>query len=71
MGGERAYRKSEGGQICWKYYVLMYENGKMWPVETILNRGGWGIRENDGVGEFNKIYYKHFCKCHSVPPVQQ
>jgi hypothetical protein len=24
-----------------KYYVLMYENGKMTPVETILRMGVW------------------------------
>jgi hypothetical protein len=25
---------------CWrKYYVVMYENGKMRPVETILKMG--------------------------------
>jgi hypothetical protein len=23
----------------WKYYVVMYENGKMRPVESILRRG--------------------------------
>jgi hypothetical protein len=26
----------------WKYYVLMYENGKMRPVETIPGMGGRG-----------------------------
>jgi hypothetical protein len=31
----------------------MNENGKMRPVETILQRGGsGGIRENNGEGEF-------------------
>jgi hypothetical protein len=30
-----------------EYYALMYENGKMRPVETIPGMGG-GIRENDG-----------------------
>jgi hypothetical protein len=24
----------------WKYYELLYENGKKRPVETILRRGG-------------------------------
>jgi hypothetical protein len=37
----------------WKYYVLMYENGKMRPVETILRMGGEEIKENDGGGEYN------------------
>jgi hypothetical protein len=36
-----------------KYYVLMYENGKMRPVETIPGMGGGRIKENDGGGEFN------------------
>jgi hypothetical protein len=35
-----------------KYYVLIYENGKMRPAETILRRGR-EIKENDGRGEFN------------------
>jgi hypothetical protein len=26
---------------------------KMRPVETIIGMGGGGIKENDGVGEFN------------------
>jgi hypothetical protein len=34
-----------------EYYVLMYEKGKMRPVETIPGMGG-GIKENDGGGEF-------------------
>jgi hypothetical protein len=35
-----------------EYYVLMYENGKMRPVETIPGMRGW-IKKNDGGGEFN------------------
>jgi hypothetical protein len=27
-----------GGWIWWKYYILMYENGKMRPAETIVGR---------------------------------
>jgi hypothetical protein len=34
VGGEDI-RKGCGRRICWRYYVLMYENGKMRPVETI------------------------------------
>jgi hypothetical protein len=34
-----------------EYYVLMYENGKMRPVET--SPGMEGIKEDDGGGEFN------------------
>jgi hypothetical protein len=36
--------------MWWKYYVLMYENGKVKPLETILRREKWEIKENDGGG---------------------
>jgi hypothetical protein len=36
-----------------EYYVLMNENGKMRPVETIQGMGRGKIKENDGGGEFN------------------
>jgi hypothetical protein len=38
-----------------EYCALMYENGKMRPVETIpySRNGRRGIKENDGGGEFN------------------
>jgi hypothetical protein len=36
-----------------EYYVLMYENGKMRPVEIIPEMGGGGIKENNGGGELN------------------
>jgi hypothetical protein len=39
--------------IGWKYYVLVYENGKMRPIETILRRKGGGIKENDGGREIS------------------
>jgi hypothetical protein len=35
------------------YYVLMYKNGKMRPLETILRMGGRRIKENGGGGEFS------------------
>jgi hypothetical protein len=31
-----------------KYYVLLYEDGKMRPVETILRMEGRRIQENNG-----------------------
>jgi hypothetical protein len=34
-----------------EYYVLVYENGKMRPVETIPGMEQGGINENDGGGE--------------------
>jgi hypothetical protein len=48
-----------------KIYVLMYENGKMRPVETIL-----GMGKMEGVN-LTMVYFKNFCKCHNLPPVQQ
>jgi hypothetical protein len=47
----------------------MYGNGKIIPGTTILGRGR-GIKENDGGMNLTKIYCKHFCKCHNIPPVQ-
>jgi hypothetical protein len=49
-GGHKE-RAKEGEMV--EILVLMYENGKMRPVETILRRGGCGIRKNDGRGESN------------------
>jgi hypothetical protein len=31
----------------------MHVNGKMRSVETVPGIGGWGIKENNGGGEFN------------------
>jgi hypothetical protein len=47
----------------------MYANGKMRPVETFRNGGG-EIKENNGGVKSTMIYYKKFCKCHSVPSAQ-
>jgi hypothetical protein len=44
---------------------------KMGPAESIPEMGGEGIKKNNGGDEFNLIYFKNFCKCHSVPPEQQ
>jgi hypothetical protein len=51
--------------------VLIYKNGKMRLVETIPGTGGGGIKENDIEVNSTMIYFKNFCKCHNVPPVQQ
>jgi hypothetical protein len=42
----------------------------MRPVETIPEVGG-RIKKNDGRVNSTMIYYKNFCKCHNVPPLQQ
>jgi hypothetical protein len=41
------------GYMYWKYYALVYENGKMRPVEAIPVTGEREIKENDRGGEFN------------------
>jgi hypothetical protein len=49
--------------LWWKYFVLMYTNEKMRPVETIPRMVVGGIKENDGRGEFNYgIFKKNFYK---------
>jgi hypothetical protein len=40
----RIQEKDVGGWLQWKYYVLMYENGKMRLVETVAgieDKGEW------------------------------
>jgi hypothetical protein len=52
-----------------EYYVLMNENGKMRPGETVPGMGK-GIKENGGGGNSTMIYCKNFCTCHNAPPAQ-
>jgi hypothetical protein len=52
-----------------KYYVLMYENGKMRPVETILRMDEGESRRMMDQVNLTQIYCKHFCKCQNIPPV--
>jgi hypothetical protein len=41
------------GRIWWKY-ILIYENGKVRPIETIARMGGRrGMKKNGSEGEFN------------------
>jgi hypothetical protein len=71
VGGEDI-RKGHRGVNMWKYYMHMYEDGRMTPVETIPGTGGGGIKKNDRGGEFNsEIYCKNSGKCHNVPPVEK
>jgi hypothetical protein len=45
---------------------------KMENETSLPGMGGGGLKENDGRGEFNyDTHCKNFCKCHSVPLVQQ
>jgi hypothetical protein len=41
------------------------------PVETIPGMGVEWTKENDGGVNSTMIYCKNFCKCHSIPPVQE
>jgi hypothetical protein len=56
--------------IWWIYHVLICENGKMRPVQTLPGMGGDEIKENDGGVNSTLIYCRNVCKCHSVPPVE-
>jgi hypothetical protein len=38
----------------------------MRSVETILEIGGGGMKENDGGVNSTMIFYKNFYKCHNV-----
>jgi hypothetical protein len=51
-GGGYKERVKEVNMV--EYYALMYENGKMRPVETVPAMGE-GIKENDG-GRINLWY---------------
>jgi hypothetical protein len=51
-----------GGNI----YVLMCENGKIRPVETVQGMGEGEQRSMLEVLNLTMIYCKNFCKCHSA-----
>jgi hypothetical protein len=52
------------------YFVSIYENRRMKPVEIVLRREEEGRgRRMEGVNP-TKIYCKHICKYHMYPPVQ-
>jgi hypothetical protein len=39
-------------------------------LKLFQEQGKRGIKENDGGVNSTMIFYKNFCKCHSVPLVQ-
>jgi hypothetical protein len=46
-----------------EYYALMYENGKLRPVELFQ---GWGGAKGEGRRvNSTVIHCKNFCKCHT------
>jgi hypothetical protein len=52
-GREKDIRKGCKRMNMVECSILMCENGKMRPVETIPGMGGSGIKKNNGRGEFN------------------
>jgi hypothetical protein len=53
VGEERMWGKVIERRLWCKFYVYLYVNGKMRPVETIPGMVGGRIKSNDGWGEFN------------------
>jgi hypothetical protein len=49
------------------YFVYVYENRTMTPVEIVLRRGA--VRENDGEVNLIKIYRKYICEYHNESPL--
>jgi hypothetical protein len=49
------------------YFIFIYENRIMKPVEIVLWSKEWG-RKTEGVNVI-KINRMHICKCHNVLPV--
>jgi hypothetical protein len=49
------------------YFVSIYENRRMKPVEIVLRREGGRGRTIEGVNP-TKIYCKHVCKYYNVSP---
>jgi hypothetical protein len=69
--GQGGYKERVQEVNMVEYYALMYEDGKMRPVETVPGMEGGGIKENYGGVNSILLYWKNLCKCHNVPPVQQ
>jgi uncharacterized pyridoxamine 5'-phosphate oxidase family protein len=47
------------------YFVFIYENRRMKPVEIVLRWGERGESKGNG-GRKSKIYYNQICKYHNV-----
>jgi hypothetical protein len=61
-------RVKEGELIWWMYFVYVYENRTMKPVEIVL-RGRRGMREYDGGVNIIKIHCKLICNYHNKIPL--
>jgi hypothetical protein len=49
----------------------MHRNRKMRPFITVSGMEGGEIKDSKRWGELSSdIYYKNFCECHNVCPVQ-
>jgi hypothetical protein len=65
--GGRASDKGEGGRIWWLYFLFMYENSTMRPVEIVLR---WGRRKKENnLRVKSEIYCQHMCTCHNESPM--
>jgi hypothetical protein len=54
------------------YFVSIYENKRMKPVEIVLRTGGEEKRKNDGGGKSNlDLLLAHILNMTVYPPVQQ
>jgi hypothetical protein len=52
------------------YFLSIFENIRMKPIEIVLRRGEKGRgRMMEGVN-LTKIHCKHICKYHNISPVQ-
>jgi hypothetical protein len=51
------------------YFVSIYENRRMKPVEIVLRRGEGGRGRMEG-GNPTKVYFKHICKYCNVSPIK-
>jgi hypothetical protein len=69
VGGGGCKEREEEGECHGRIMYSCMEMEKR-PVQTTPGMGG-RIKENDGGVNSTMIYYKNFCKCHNVLPVQQ
>jgi hypothetical protein len=69
--GEDIRKGGKRANIVEILYVHMYVSRKMRSAETIPEIWGGEIEENYGGVSSTMIYYKKFCKCHNILPVQQ
>jgi hypothetical protein len=55
--------------IWWRYFVVMYENRTMKPVESVLRSEEGQKRRRMERVDLIKTYCNPLCSCHKVSPV--